>query len=183
MLCRAKKLQFAESWRSAGLGRVLFFTSSSLCTKGWTPNILFYPHAATFFARTDPVDRVHAWHLSSENPLFRRETNEKLPRQPSVFSNTLPPSSNAPRSRQFYPSHFFSPSPASFTPSCPHVRLNQKFFFRPALRLLNCLARSISPLHLVNSAPDSASLYATFIYTIRKCIRLVCVHAKLFYVI
>lgn len=34
-------------------------------------------------------------------------------------------------------------------------------FFCPALRLLNCLARSISPLHLVNSALDKIPLRYT----------------------
>lgn len=65
----------------------------------------------------DPVDRVHAWHLSSEIPLFRRETNEK-PTPPPTRSRSprvlplapFPPRCLRARSRCFYPFLFLSAS-------------------------------------------------------------------------
>lgn len=69
--------------------------------RGWAPPafqhpLLSYPYAAPRRSLlADPVDRVHAWHLSSEIPLFRRETNEKLPLSllspPPFFSHPLTP--------------------------------------------------------------------------------------------
>lgn len=150
---------------------------------GWSPlpaisNILFYLPRRDDSLLADPVDRVHAWHLSSEIPLFRRETNEKLPplshfpSSPTLRSLTRPPSSsNAPRSRYFYPSLFFASPPVSFTPSCPRVRLNQKFFSSNSE--ITELSRPLCVSTLgINSAPKIPLHYA-LLRTARKCIRLV----------
>lgn len=89
----------------------------------------------------DPVDRVHAWHLSSEIPLFRRETNENRP------SRAFAASPFPLRSRCFHlPLPFLLANHLTATLglllgplvlTCDLIRS----FSRAALRLLNCLAR------------------------------------------
>lgn len=137
----------------------------------------------------DPVDRVHAWHLSSEIPLFRRETNEKLPPPSSPFpANFVFTADSVSLSLSLLPSvgeavtlydraHStlpFSSRQPSRSPSRPHVLMCDliRSFFRPTRRLLNCLARCVS-LHPVNSAPGKIPLRYTLLRTARKCIRFV----------
>lgn len=67
--------------RGATAARIIFH--GWFFVRGWTPGLptssFILPPAPRRSLLADPVDRVHAWHLSSEIPLFRRETNEKLP--------------------------------------------------------------------------------------------------------
>lgn len=70
----------AKTCNSRWPGQLLFFMGSSLYGSTVSPPFsvqspyLHSPTTLQLFAR-GAGDRVHAWHLSSEIPLFRRETN------------------------------------------------------------------------------------------------------------
>lgn len=168
-------------------GRVLFFTGSSLYVGGrpaFQHPLLSPPPTPRRSLLADPVDRVHAWHLSSEIPLFRRETNENHPRRRDLvaFATCLPHPSRLfrstcarARSRCFCPFLSF-PSRHPRSPFRPLVLTCDliRSFSRAALRLLDCLARCVCACASAaskfctrrDSASLCASLYSAEVHTV-----------------
>lgn len=142
-----KKLRFAESgwFASEARARVLFFTGSSLCTRGWTPNIPFYPpYRDVLCSHRSGWPRAHLAFVIRDSFVparNKRETRPLTPYSPTHprravtlhdrAGSTLPISSRHPR--------------LSFAPSCPHMRLNQKFFFARLTELSRLLCLAFTP--------------------------------------
>lgn len=103
---------------SEARARVLFFTGSSLCTKGWTPNILFYPpYRDVLCSHRSGWPRAHLAFVIRDSFVPARNKRETRPLTPCSpthprravtfhdrAGSTLPISSRHPR--------------LSFAPSC-----------------------------------------------------------------